>query len=156
MLQVTILNIATAAEDGTDALASSFTYNGTTVTAAQVAKNASAAVQATAFSDAINGYAGSNIATVVGTAVHVVSDATISLAGFKSVSAVDAAAASTTAVVLAFGGGVYVSIGATECMPRAYEAAKTVNLRFMSVLSFIVGAAAIGLVLLDHEHCERN
>jgi len=56
-------------------------------------------------------------------------------------------------MMLAFGGGVYVQIGATECMPRVYEYAKTTKLRLLGLLFFVIGAVAIGLVLLDHEHC---
>ena len=56
-------------------------------------------------------------------------------------------------MMLAFGGGVYIQIGATECMPRVYEYAKTTRLRLLALAFFVVGALAIGLVLLDHEHC---
>lgn len=38
-------------------------------------------------------------------------------------------------------------------MPRVYEYAKTMPLRFASIAFFTLGALAIGLVLLDHEHC---
>lgn len=56
-------------------------------------------------------------------------------------------------MLLAFGGGVYVQIGATECMTRVHDSAKTITLRVLSLALFVVGALAIGLVLLDHEHC---
>lgn len=56
-------------------------------------------------------------------------------------------------MLLAFGAGVYIQIGGAECMPRVYEAAKTINLRVASIAFFTLGALAIGLVLLDHEHC---
>ena len=56
-------------------------------------------------------------------------------------------------MLLAFGGGIYVQIGAAECMPRAVEFAKTVILRSVALLTLIVGAAAIGIVLISHEHC---
>ena len=62
----------------------------------------------------------------------------------------------TIGVLLAFGGGVYIAIGATECLPRAAEAANTAKLRIMSLAAFFTGAIAIGLVLLDHEHCEGS
>jgi len=55
---------------------------------------------------------------------------------------------------LAFGGGVYITIGATECMPRMYEYTKGMTMTLVSFLLFTVGAVAIGLILLDHEHCE--
>jgi len=56
-------------------------------------------------------------------------------------------------MLLAFGGGVYVQIGATECMPRVYEYAKSTRMRLLALGFFTFGALAIGLVLLDHEHC---
>ena len=55
--------------------------------------------------------------------------------------------------ILAFGGGVYVQVGAAECMPRVYAKAKTVQLRALGFAGFFIGALAIGLVLLDHKHC---
>jgi len=56
--------------------------------------------------------------------------------------------------LLAFGGGVYIQIGAVEAMPRAFASVKnSVQLRLLALCSFAVGASAIGLVLLDHEHC---
>mmetsp|Transcript_6914 Transcript_6914/g.13425 ORF Transcript_6914/g.13425 Transcript_6914/m.13425 type:complete len:197 (-) Transcript_6914:72-662(-) len=56
--------------------------------------------------------------------------------------------------LLAFGGGVYIAIGATECMPRIYENTKGVTMHLVAFLLFTFGAVAIGLVLLDHKHCE--
>ncbi|GMH87995.1 hypothetical protein TrVE_jg2380 [Triparma verrucosa] len=56
--------------------------------------------------------------------------------------------------LLAFGGGVYISIGATECMPRIFANTKGLGMALTSFLTFTVGAVAIGLVLLDHKHCE--
>jgi UTP--glucose-1-phosphate uridylyltransferase len=61
-------------------------------------------------------------------------------------------------VMLAFGGGVYMYIGATECgsrMMHKHEGA-TPKLAFACVGMFIFGAIVIGLVLLDHEHCEAG
>jgi len=55
--------------------------------------------------------------------------------------------------LLAFGGGVYLQIAASECMPRVYEYAKSIELKLGSILAFSIGAIAIGLVLLKHEHC---
>ena len=59
-------------------------------------------------------------------------------------------------LILAFGAGVYVQIGAAECLPRAYAAATTIWMKFVSLMWFIVGATCIGLVLLDHNHCSAN
>merc|ERR1711912_116083 len=56
-------------------------------------------------------------------------------------------------MLLAFGGGVYLQIGASECMPRVHEYAKTSGLKLLSLLAFAIGATAIGIVLLKHEHC---
>ncbi|GMH87992.1 hypothetical protein TrVE_jg2379 [Triparma verrucosa] len=64
--------------------------------------------------------------------------------------------ASTDALgyILCFGAGVYISTGATECMPRVFKYATSFKLRIISFLLFAVGATAIGLILLDHKHCE--
>jgi len=56
-------------------------------------------------------------------------------------------------LLLAFGGGVYVQIGATECAGRVNNTVKTTKMRLGSILFFCIGAISIGLVLLDHEHC---
>ncbi|EOD09758.1 hypothetical protein EMIHUDRAFT_105494 [Emiliania huxleyi CCMP1516] len=59
----------------------------------------------------------------------------------------------STGCLLAYGAGVYLQLAATECMPRVHEYATTLNMRLGGLLLFIIGATAIGLVLLDHEHC---
>ena len=59
-------------------------------------------------------------------------------------------------MLLAFGGGVYVQIGAAECMPRVFALADTIKLRACCLTAFAVGATAIGLVLLDHQHCSAG
>jgi len=56
--------------------------------------------------------------------------------------------------ILTFGGGLYITIAASECMPRVYKYADTSYMRFISFLFFAVGAVGIGLILLDHKHCE--
>jgi len=56
-------------------------------------------------------------------------------------------------LLLAFGGGVYIHIGAVECMPKMYAEKLSPLMRVACVASFIFGAVLIGLVLLDHEHC---
>jgi len=60
---------------------------------------------------------------------------------------------SDVGMLLAFGAGVYLHIGAVECMPKIYEAKLSAWLRAACVLAFIVGTVLIGLILLDHEHC---
>ena len=62
----------------------------------------------------------------------------------------------TIGVLLAFGGGVYIAVGATECMPRFTEYAKTIGVKITGLLFFCFGAVAIGLILLDHKHCETG
>merc|ERR1712216_16287 len=61
-----------------------------------------------------------------------------------------------TGMILAYGGGIYVQIAASECMPKIYQAAKTGQQRFIGFFAFFVGTLAIGLVLLDHKHCEAG
>ena len=58
--------------------------------------------------------------------------------------------------MLAYGGGIYIQIAACECMPRIFTHAKSIQLRAGNYLMFFVGAMAIGLVLLKHEHCEAE
>mmetsp|Transcript_32885 Transcript_32885/g.96811 ORF Transcript_32885/g.96811 Transcript_32885/m.96811 type:complete len:459 (-) Transcript_32885:14-1390(-) len=56
-------------------------------------------------------------------------------------------------MLLAFGGGVYLQVGAAECMPRVYEGVQSAAERVFCLAAFCVGTVAIGLVLLDHQHC---
>jgi len=58
-----------------------------------------------------------------------------------------------TGVLLGIGGGVYIQIGASECMAKVHRQAGTTLLRLSALLVFLVGAAVLGLVLLTHEHC---
>ena len=60
---------------------------------------------------------------------------------------------STTGLLLAFGGGIYLQIGCVECMPKMFSHALSPLRKFYCILAFITGAVLIGLVLLDHEHC---
>ena len=59
-------------------------------------------------------------------------------------------------LILAFGGGVYIEIGATECLGRVLNAQLGLRVRLVTFCAFICGAAAIGLVLLDHNHCDAS
>ena len=61
-----------------------------------------------------------------------------------------------TGMILAYGGGIYLQIAASECMPKIYKAAQTGQQHFIGFFAFFVGALAIGLVLLDHVHCEAG
>lgn len=58
-----------------------------------------------------------------------------------------------TGLFLAFGGGVYIHIGAVECMPKIYDSRLSPLVRIICISAFILGTILIGLVLLDHEHC---
>jgi len=58
-------------------------------------------------------------------------------------------------LLLAFGGGVYIHVAATEAMPIVYSNANTATDRFICVLLFMVGAVLIALVLIDHQHCSK-
>ena len=62
-------------------------------------------------------------------------------------------ASSTTGLLLAFGGGVYLHIGCVECMPKMVNPSLTPARKLVCLTAFIFGAVLIGLVLLDHEHC---
>ena len=56
-------------------------------------------------------------------------------------------------LVLAFGGGVYLHIGAAHCLPKMYNVKLTLQERLLAFGSFIIGATLIGLILIGHEHC---
>jgi zinc transporter ZupT len=56
--------------------------------------------------------------------------------------------------ILAVGAGVYINIAATECLPRARETHDCRKDKIMSIISFFVGVVPIGLVLLNHLHCD--
>jgi len=56
-------------------------------------------------------------------------------------------------LLLAFGGGTYLYIAFVECMPKVMSAKVTVPVRTLAIFVYMIGVIAIGLVLLDHEHC---
>jgi zinc transporter ZupT len=56
-------------------------------------------------------------------------------------------------LLLAFGAGTYLHIGATECMPKIYSDKLKPGARAGCIATFILGTVLIGLILLDHEHC---
>jgi UTP--glucose-1-phosphate uridylyltransferase len=58
-------------------------------------------------------------------------------------------------MLLAGGGGLFIYNGAAECLPRVCNASE-LGTKFKGFVLFAVGAAAIGLVLMDHEHCETS
>jgi len=59
-------------------------------------------------------------------------------------------------LLLAFGGGVYLHIAASECMPKVYQLKLSAKTHLLCLLAFVLGATFIGLILLDHKHCEPN
>jgi zinc transporter ZupT len=59
-------------------------------------------------------------------------------------------------MILVFGGGIYIQIALVECMARVHAVAHSLQLKAASIALFVVGAIAIGLVLLDHQHCEAG
>lgn len=59
-------------------------------------------------------------------------------------------------LLLAFGAGTYIHIGAIECMSVVYNSRLQSGQTAAVLLAFIVGAVAIGLVLIDHEHCSTT
>ncbi len=59
-------------------------------------------------------------------------------------------------MVLTFGGGIYVQIGLGEAMARVYSMATSIKLKALAIAFFCLGALAIGLVLLDHQHCDTG
>jgi zinc transporter ZupT len=62
----------------------------------------------------------------------------------------------TMGCLLAIGAGVYLYIAAAECLPRARSAQKNTKDKLMSLVSFVFGVLPIGLVLLNHGHCEAT
>jgi zinc transporter ZupT len=60
----------------------------------------------------------------------------------------------TTGCILAVGGGVYIFVAAGECIPRVLQSHRSLFDKIVSLVSFVVGAVPIGLVLLNHGHCD--
>ena len=57
--------------------------------------------------------------------------------------------------VLAYGGGIYL-YNVTECIMSVHNHSQTKFDRVLIMLFFIFGATAVGLVLLDHDHCDES
>ncbi|KAI2489197.1 ZIP Zinc transporter [Fragilaria crotonensis] len=57
-------------------------------------------------------------------------------------------------VLLAMSAGVYFNIAFTDCAPRINHHITDTLRRVTSLFFWIIGAVPIGLVLLNHEHCE--
>jgi zinc transporter ZupT len=59
-----------------------------------------------------------------------------------------------TGALLSVSAGVYIYIAAVECIPRIQAARKDARDTLLFLLCFTIGAIPIGLVLLNHGHCE--
>jgi zinc transporter ZupT len=59
-------------------------------------------------------------------------------------------------VGLAIACGVYISIACCECFPRVRAVLETRQERALSMLCFIIGVVPLGLVLLNHIHCDAH
>lgn len=62
----------------------------------------------------------------------------------------------STGVILAISAGVYIYIAAAECIPRVHITRKSGRDSLWFLFWFALGAIPIGLVLLNHGHCEEN
>lgn len=62
---------------------------------------------------------------------------------------------SATGMILAFGGGLYLYSAAAEAVPRMTKSGQP-KLKLVALTCFVIGAVAIGLVLLGHAHCEGD
>jgi zinc transporter ZupT len=59
-----------------------------------------------------------------------------------------------TGILLAMSAGVYLYISTSECIPRVTATHKKAVDTLWFLVCFAIGAAPIGLVLLNHGHCE--
>lgn len=59
-----------------------------------------------------------------------------------------------TGVILAMAGGVYINIAACETAPRMERAMQVRGDRILMLFSIILGTIPLGLILLDHRHCD--
>ena len=62
----------------------------------------------------------------------------------------------TQGLLLAFSGGVYVYVAATEAAHTFLHKPLSICMKFGVFICFAIGAVAIGLVLLDHSHCSGD
>ena len=59
-------------------------------------------------------------------------------------------------IILAIAAGVYIYIGASECIPRVDQQLHGWKDRVLGIVMFSVGAIPIGLALLNHQHCDGS
>lgn len=62
----------------------------------------------------------------------------------------------TAGMLLAAGGGLYLYNAAVECLPRVLSTEVVLRDKMQAFALFAAGVVAIGLVLMDHEHCEAH
>ncbi len=58
--------------------------------------------------------------------------------------------------LLAISSGVYLHVALVETFPRARAAQETLKDKLIAFLAFVTGVIPIGLVLLNHGHCEAE
>jgi UTP--glucose-1-phosphate uridylyltransferase len=61
-----------------------------------------------------------------------------------------------TGLLLTYGAGVYVYVALVELLSRAVNNNLSALNKLIGLIWFSIGAIAIGLVLLDHEHCSSS
>lgn len=57
--------------------------------------------------------------------------------------------------ILSASAGIFIQIAACECVPMFQRERKTHTDTLIFFISFLLGAVPIGLVLLNHKHCEQ-
>ena len=70
--------------------------------------------------------------------------------------AVNDITAHAVGIILAVAAGVYIYIGASECIPRVEKQLRGWKDRVLGIVMFAVGAIPIGLALLNHQHCDGS
>ena len=60
----------------------------------------------------------------------------------------------TVGGLLAFSGGVYLWAAMCECIAPLVQDTKGMSIILLRIFMFVIGVVAIGLVLLNHVHCE--
>lgn len=88
-------------------------------------------------------------------ALNFLSGLSVMLGGI-TVLAVQDLTAQAVGLILAVAAGVYIYIGATECIPRVDKQLHGWKDRALGIVMFAVGAIPIGLALLNHQHCDGS
>lgn len=91
----------------------------------------------------------------VGQAVllNVVSSLSAVVSGLIICAIEDEANSSLVGVFLSYGGGVYLYVSLVEIMPLMFKPGDDLAFIAKQLLGFCIGVTALGLVLLNHEHC---